>query len=293
MKADKRKLIYEGERFLGTLLGTLIYAVGINLFVVPTALYTSGLLGVCQLIRTLLVEYMHMPFRHFDIAGMIYFLINIPILLFAMRRLGKSFLFRTLGAVAVMTIFLTMIPIRPIVEDTLAACVVGGFIAGVGTGITLRMGGSLGGIDVIGVFVTRCKKDFSVGRMNLFLNLLLYGACLFLFRVETVIYSLIYAMVYSVTIDKVHIQNIDTEVHVITKADTKIIEKEVFNQLGRGVTRWNTIGAYTNEQSHALYILLSKYEVGRLKEIVHKYDSDAFLVMKEGVKVDGNYLKKL
>ena len=293
MKANKRKCIYEVERLLGNLFGTLIYAVGINMFVVPANLYTSGLLGVCQLIRTVLVDYLHMPFNEFDIAGMIYYLINIPILIFAMNRMGKSFLLRTLGTVTAMTIFLAIIPIKPVVEDTLTACVVGGLITGVGVGITLRMGSSLGGIDVIGVLITQSKKDFSVGRMNLFLNMMLYGTCLFLFHVETVIYSLIYAAVYSVAIDKVHIQNINVEVHVITKADTGMLEKEVFKDIGRGITKWDSMGAYTNEQSHVLYILLSKYEVGRLKAIVHKYDTDAFLVVNEGVKVDGNYLKKL
>ena len=278
---------------MGSLLGTLIYAVGINIFVVPANLYTSGLLGVCQLIRTVLIDYLHMPFDQFDIAGMIYYLINIPILIFSMNRMGKSFLLRTLGTVTAMTMFLAVIPIMPVVEDTLTACVVGGLVTGVGVGITLRMGSSLGGIDIIGVLIAQHKKDFSVGRMNLLLNMMLYGTCLFLFHVETVIYSLIYAAVYSVAIDRVHIQNINVEVHVITKADTQMLEKEVFKDIGRGITKWDSTGAYTNEQSHVLYILLSKYEVGRLKAIVHKYDSSAFLVVTEGVKVDGNYLKKL
>lgn len=147
MKFDKRKLIYEGERLLGSLLGTFIFAIGTNLFVVPAALYTNGLLGVCQVIRTLLVDYLHLPFHNFDIAGMIYYLINIPILIFAITRMGKNFLLKTLGTVTAMTIFLAIIPIRPIVEDTLTASVIGGIISGAGVGITLRMGNSLGGID--------------------------------------------------------------------------------------------------------------------------------------------------
>ncbi len=291
--AKKKKLIFEGERLLGNLLGTIIYAIGINLFVVPTALYSSGLMGVCQVIRTLLVDYLHLPFDRFDIAGVLYWLINIPILLFAIKGMGKGFLLRTLGSVTAMTVFLAIIPIRPVVEDTLTACVVGGIIAGVGVGITLRMNSSLGGIDVIGILITRRRKDFSVGKMNLFLNLVLYGTCLLLFDVETVIYSLIFAAVYSIAIDKVHVQNINVEVSIITKANTEMLEKEIFNEIGRGITRWASEGAYTNEQSHILYILLSKYEVNYLKAIVHKYDASAFIVVNEGVKVDGNYLKKL
>lgn len=162
----------------------------------------------------------------------------------------------------------------PVVEETLTACVVGGLITGVGVGITLRMGSSLGGIDVLGVLITQRKKDFSVGRMNLILNLMLYGTCLFLFQVETVIYSLIYAAVYSVAIDKVHIQNINVEVHIITKANTEMLEKDVFKEIGRGITRWTSAGAYTNEESHVLYILLSKYEDNGGDYNVEEFSSD-------------------
>lgn len=81
--------------------------------------------------------------------------------------------------------------------------------------------------------------------------------------------------------------------HVITKVHSKEMEAEIFMKLGRGMTKWESCGAYTSEHSEMLYILLSKYEVGRLKHIVHKYDPAAFIVVQEGVHVDGNYLKKL
>ncbi len=288
-----KKLIFEGRKIAGCLLGTSIYALGVNLFVVPAGLYTSGLLGICQVIRTVMVDYLHLPFGNFDIAGIIYYLINVPILIFAMTKIGKKFLIKTLATVTSMTIFLAVIPIMPIVEDTMTACVVGGILTGLGVGLTLRMSASLGGIDVIGLLILHRKKDFSVGKINLLVNLFLYGICLLLFNVEIVIYSLIYAAAYSVAMDKVHIQNINVEVNIITKADTHILEREVFEELGRGITKWTSIGAYTNEVSHVLYILLSKYEVEHLKNIVHKHDPNAFIVIKEGVSVDGNYLKKL
>lgn len=288
-----KKLILEGQKIAGCLLGTFIYALGVNLFVVPAGLYTSGLLGICQVIRTWLVDYLHFSVTDFDIAGIIYYLLNIPLLIFAMKRAGKNFLIKTLISVTFMTIFMAIIPITSIVKDTMTACVVGGIITGIGTGMTLRMSASLGGIDAAGILLIRWKKDFSVGKINLLVNLLLYGMCLLMFNIEIVIYSLIYAVVYSVAIDKVHIQNINVEVKIITKADTEILEKEVFGELGRGITKWHSLGAYTGEESQVLYILLSKYEVIHLKNIVHNHDPNAFVVINEGVLVDGNYLKKL
>lgn len=290
---NKKLWIDEGKKTLACIVGAFLYAAGINLFVVPSGLYTGGVMGICQVIRTLLAELLHLEFHAFDIAGVIYYLINIPIFIVAFTKIGRKFLTKTVISVTAMTVFLSLIPVRVVVEDAMAACVVGGIISGAGSGILLRMGSSGGGMDVIGVLLTRWKQDFSVGKVGLLVNLVLYGTCAFLFDIEIVVYSVIYAAVYSVAMDKVHTQNINVEVHVITKADTTALEKEVFQELGRGVTKWSTLGAYTYDRSHILYIMLSKYEVGRLKNIVHKYDPNAFIVVNEGVSVVGHYLKKL
>ena len=294
MEKEKRnRLLYEAERTLGGMFGAFLYAAGVNLFVVPAGLYTGGVMGICQVIRTVLAEYLRLDFGTADIAGIIYYLINIPIFVLAFTKMGKKFFVKTLVTVTAISAFFVLIPSVTIVEDAMAACVVGGIISGAGVGIILRMGSSGGGMDVIGVLLTKWKNDFSVGKINLLVNLALYTACLFLFDMEIVVYSVIYAAVYSVAMDKVHIQNINVEVNIITKTDTVALEKEIFDELGRGITKWATLGAYTYENSHILYIMLSKYEVNRLKAIIHKYDPNAFIVVNEGVSVDGNFLKKL
>lgn len=286
-------MVYEGKRSLVSILGAFLYAAGINLFVVPAGLYTGGLMGICQVVRTMLSELLGLNFQNLDIAGIIYYIINIPIFIVAFTRMGRKFFGKTVLAVTAISVFMSVIPPVVIVEDVMAASVVGGIISGAGVGLVLRMGSSGGGMDVIGVLLTKWKKDFSVGKVNLLVNLVLYGSCLFLFDVEVVVYSVIYAAVYSLAMDKMHTQNINVEVNVITKADTTALEKEVFQELGRGITKWSALGAYTYDRSHILYIMLSKYEVNRLKTIIHKYDPDAFIVVNEGVSVDGNYLKKL
>lgn len=290
---NKENMINEGRRTLGSLLGALIYAVGINLFVVPAGLYTGGLMGICQVIRTVLARQFGMDFAGFDIAGIIYYVINIPIFIIAFTKIGKRFFFKTLVTVTAMTVFLSVIPVFTVVEDAMASCMVGGILAGAGVGIVLRMGASSGGMDVVGVILTKWKKNFSVGMVNLMMNLVLYGACLFLFDVGIVVYSIIYSAVHSLAMDKLHTQNINVEAHVITKADTAELEKAVLEELDRGITKWTSMGVYTNEQSHVLYILLSKYEVHRLKTIIHRYDPYAFMVVSEGVNVVGNFHKKL
>ncbi len=289
----KKVMIYEGKRTLVSVLGAFLYAAGVNLFVVPSGLYTGGLMGICQVIRTVLGNLLPFDFGSFDIAGIIYYIVNVPIFIIAFTRMGRKFFAKTLITVSAMTVFMSVIPPAVIMEDVMAACVLGGLIAGTGVGIMLRMGSSSGGMDVVGVLLTKWKRDFSVGKVSLLVNAVLYGSCMFLFDVEVVLYSVIYAAVYSIAMDKIHTQNINVEVNVITKSDTAELEKEVFNELGRGITKWSALGAYTSDHSHVLYITLSKYELHRLKAIIHEHDPNAFIVVNEGVSVDGNYLKKL
>ncbi|MCI8697152.1 MAG: YitT family protein, partial [Lachnospiraceae bacterium] len=276
---SRENMVYEGKRTLACIVASLMYAIGVNLFVVPAQLYSGGLMGICQVIRTLLVEYLHMNFHSFDIAGIIYYIINVPIFIIAFTRMGRKFFAKTLVTVTAMTVFLSVVPIVQVVDDTVAACVVGGIVSGAGIGIILRMASSGGGLDVVGVLLTKWRRDFSVGKVYLIVNLSLYIICLFLFDIEIVVYSVIFASVHSLAIDKVHIQNINVEANIITKLNNVDLEKAIMEEIGRGLTKWTTLGAYTYEQSHMLYITLSKYEVSRLKAVVHKYDPNAFIVI--------------
>lgn len=295
-KINKNKVTGEGKRLGIALVGAAIYSAGVNLFIVPVGLYSGGMMGAAQVIRTLLVNYLHLPIHNFDIAGLIYYAVNIPVLLLAMKDIGKRFFAKTIICVTATTVFLSVIPIpaAPLLpNDVLANSVIGALACGFGMGTALRMGGSLGGMDIVGMLLIKWKQDISVGRVNLTSNVILYGVCLFLFDVSTVIYSLIYAAVSSIAVDHVHSQNINVEVQIITKKDNRELEEEVFRELNRGITRLDSTGAYTNEKSNILFILISKYEVARLKQIVLKYDPQAFIVMNEGVTVVGHYLKKL
>lgn len=287
---------YQINRYLGAVAGAVVYALGINLFIVPVSLYSGGIMGFAQVFRTVLVEYFHAPFQNFDVAGVIYYLINAPILLLSMKRIGRRFFAKTVMCVTIVTVLLSVIPIpaQPILpDDTLACCVIGGIICGLGMGLALKCGGSLGGTDIVGMMLIKWRRDFRVGRVNMIVNVVLYGICLFLFNVSTVIYSLIYAFVSGFAIDKVHAQTINVEVRVITKKKDEELEKEIFAELDRGVTKWEAVGAYTEETVHVLYILASKYELSQLKNIVYKHDPHAFVVIDEGVSVVGNYKTRL
>ncbi len=137
-------ILYETKRTLLCVVAAFVYALGVNLFIVPAGLYSGGVMGFSQVIRTVLSRYFGLDFGGFDVAGLIYYMINVPLFILAFTRLGKTFFFKTLVTVTAMTAFLSVIPVTVIVEDRMAACVVGGIISGSGIGVMLRMASSSG-----------------------------------------------------------------------------------------------------------------------------------------------------
>ncbi|HHT97074.1 MAG TPA: YitT family protein [Clostridiales bacterium] len=281
---------------LGAILGTLVYAFGLNTFINPLGLYTGGVMGVSQIIRTILIDFLHLPIGNLNLVGIIFYLINFPLFFVAYKTMGKMFFARTMVVVASTSLFLTIIPVPQtfiLANDTLAGCLIGAILCGVGAGFTLMMGACGGGTDIIGIYLIKKNGNMSIGKVNLFLNFFLYMTCFLLFDVKIVIYSILVSAIASIAMDKVHTQNINVEVTIITKVDMKSLQNEIMNHFDRGITKWVTKGAYTEDNSEILYIVLSKYEVSSLRRMVHKHDPNAFIVTKEGVWVEGNYIKKL
>ena len=285
---------HEVTKVVIAIIGSVLYAIGINLFITPIGLYTGGLIGLCQLIRTFLLSVLNINIGNFDLVGLLYLILNIPILVLAFKSIGKKFFIKTIITVITMTLSLSFITInKPIFEDMLTSCLIGSIIAGVGTGLILISASSGGGLEVLGVYFTKKYRNMSFGKVNMFVNGFIFLLCFLSFPVEIVVYSVISIVFYSIVVDKMHQQNISVKALIFTKAETKPIESHIFNELERGITYWDGKGAFTNDATKVLCVCLSKYEVDRLKTIVKTYDKDAFFIFEEGVKVEGNFTKKL
>ena len=268
------------------------YAVGVNRFIVPAGIYSGGLMGICQLIRTLLTSYAGLHFS-FDIAGLLYYLINIPIFLIAWKKMKHKTLIKTIVTVSFSTLFLALIPVRAILpDDRLASVIVGALICGSACGLILRCGSTGGGMDIIGILMAMGKRETGVGQVTLAVNIMQYAAYAVLFGAPVVIYSLISAFISAFAVDHFHFQNINVEVKIVTKHRDEIADA-ILRRLGRGVTEWSSVGAYTDEPSDVLYVIISKYEITRLRGIVHQHDPNAFVVVGDRVHVYGNFKKRL
>ena len=284
-----------GLRLVVAVLGELIAAAALNLFIVPLNLYTGGLMGVCQLLRTLAADYLGVNFGAYDVAGILYFLLNIPILLVAYKNLGRIFVAKTLVCTMAFSLFYSLVPSpsAPIVDDYLTACLLGGILAGVGSGLVLTCGASGGGLDIVGLCLSKRGSQFTVGKFSLSFNAVLYTACALLFSPTVAIYSVIYNYFTAIVLDRTHQQNVSVQAMIFTKEDESALGRFVMDKLGRGVTWWNGTGAYTGQPVHVLFVCLSKYEIEELRHAVHAIDPHAFLVVQEGVQVDGNFHRKL
>lgn len=280
------------KQYFLILLGTFIFCFGTNLFIVPINLYNGGVVGISQLIRTVLIDYLGFN-KNIEIAGIINLLLNIPLLIIAFAKISKNFFIKTLFSIIFQTVFFTLIPIpkTPVLEDVLAGCVIGGVISGLGIGIILRASGCGGGIDILGFYFSSIYKNFSIGKLSIIINAILYAICAFMFNVETAIYSVIYIIAFSFIIDKTHLQNINTMVIVFTK--NKDVPQKILYEMGRGVTSWNGNGAYTKEDTLIFITVISKYEVNQIKEIIYEKDEKAFIIFSEGNAVLGNFEKRL
>ena len=272
--------------------GAFLYTLGINCFLIPYGLYSGGGVGIAQIITYIIGNVIDLGGK--NIYGTIYFLTNIPLFLLAWKGVGKGFLAKTVIAATSLSLFASIVPIpsQPVVDSVVASVLIAGIITGFGIGIMLVAGGSGGGVDIIGVWAARKFKNVSVGQISLIVNALVYASLLLMFDIEVVLYSLIYMVVYTLMMDRVHYQNITVRLMIFTKEDG--IDKKILSQTGRGVTEWTGVGAYTKEETKIMVCCINKFEQAEFIEIIHSIDPKAFVIADEGVYIaSGNFEKRL
>lgn len=275
------------------LVGGILFSLGINVLVAPLGLYNGGFVGMGQLIKTFLERYCGLYIHMVDMAGIFYFLLNVPLFYLAYKSMSKAFFWKTIFVIILQTVLLAVIPApkQLIIEDMLTACLIGGIVVGVGAGLILRAGSSGGGQDILGVYYSKKIPGFSVGKLTIIINIFVYGVCALMFELQVVIYSLIYTVIMSLIIDKVHAQNVTATAMIFTKK--KGLADEIIREMKRGVTTWDGRGGYTKADTEVLLSVVSQYEIQDLRKIVEDFDEDAFVIISEGEKIFGNYEKRL
>ena len=278
---------------ISSIIGSFLFSFGINVFIANLGFYSGGFAGISQLLNTLIKMIGIVP-NNVEITGILYLLINIPVMLLALK-MGKDFFYKTLLCVFIQTITFSLVPIPevPFVENLLTSSVIGGIISGYGAGLVLKSKSSGGGMDVIGLYYASKHHGQSVGQVTLIVNVILYIIIFIVSNgnVETIIYSIIYAIATNATIDRMHTQNISVTATIISKDNT--MGKYIIEETKRGVTALKAIGAYTDQETNYFVTIISKYEISRLKTLVKAKDDKAFVIINSNNVILGNYEKRL
>lgn len=281
-------------RLLVAAVGVIIMAVGINIFTTPLHLYTAGLMGYAQLLRTVLDTFLGIRVTAIDLAGVFYYMISVPILLLTARTLGRAFAMKTILFTTLFSAATAFIPVpaEPLVEDPLTGVIVGAICLGLGDGLVLTCGCTVGGLDMLGLYFAK-KRGMAVGTFGTYANAALFIACFFLFDFSVVLYSVIYMVFSNVLVDRMHQQNINLQVFIFTKNQEGEIQRRIMEETGRGVTCWKGEGAYTGEENHVLCTCINRYEREKIERIAKGVDPYAFIIAIPGVYINGNFIRKV
>lgn len=275
------------------IVGAVIYALAINVFVTPLNLYASGFVGIAQLLE---IPFKNIPaLSNININGIIYLVLNIPLFIIGFKVLGKSMILKSLFVIVLDSILLTIIPIpsEPLIEDVLTACIVGGTIEGIGCVMTFLGFGSSGGVDTLGLILTKKSKGLSVGRVALFVNLCIYTICTILFSFEIAVYSFLLSLIESYIIDKFHAQNNSVSVNIITNSKQEEIKDYIVDTLNRDATILQGVGGYSQKDKYVIVSIMSEYELNELKRDILNIDKNAFIYITSRVSIIGNFEKRL
>ena len=261
----------------------MINAFGITVFLMPVNLYDSGISGTSMLLDQLTPNYRTL--------SIFLILLNIPLFLFGLKKQGWKFTIYAIYAVSIYSICAWLItdvlPVdvsmaSPLAGTDLLLCALfGGVISGMGSGIAIRYGGAMDGIEVMAVIFAK-GFGLTVGTFVMIYNVLLYIIC------GVVLKSWILPL-YSIVTYAAALKTIDFIVDGIDRAKCAIIvteqPQEICSRLceifGSGVTYLDAKGGYSNKKKSMIYFVVNRYQVVRMKELVHEIDPLAYITISE------------
>lgn len=271
------------------ILGALIFSLSMNLFLVPLHIYSAGFLGIAQLLRDLLVYLL--PWRiPFDIAGILNLFLNSFMILLAVQMLAKDFALHTAIVILFQSVFLSVIPVpsTPLVEDVFISLLTGSILCAYGTKLFFKGRGSGGGIDIIGLYLTKTGKG-SVGGIYLLVNTIVYMICFIIYDSQVALYSIVHSCILSFIVDRIHEDNAESAALIIT--EDRSLKLQLLSEVGRGVTAWDGSGVYSGRKKEIMMVAITKGQYSDLKKRVYDRDEQAFVIFFDHVRVSGYFPK--
>ncbi len=268
--------------------GTLIMAIGINLFLLSNELTTGGATGIA----TITYYLFNMP------VGLMVLLINIPLFIIAVFKLGIRFCIRSIFATAIFTLFLDVVQFTAWLNltstDLIISSIFGGIFVGLGISLVFKAGASTGGSDLVAQILSNRKGvKLNISSIMLIIDSIILLMLLIAFKnLNNVLYSIIAIYIQNKIIDLVFDGiNFSRIANIVTDGNNNII-KDINEKLQRGVTVYEATGGYTGDKKINVTCVINLYEMGKLKSIITDNDKDAFTYITSANEVYGNGFKK-
>ncbi len=255
------------------LLGALVQAFAMRLFLVPGQLVSGGISGAAQIIN---------HFISFPIGVMV-FVGNLPLFVLGWRYLGgHRFAIRTAVAVAAFSLFTDLLvlflPASGVTQDNVLNSLFGGVLLGVGLGIVYRGQGTSGGSDILGRILNH-RLGISISQAYLITDTIVVLAGGFAFSWEKALYGMVVIYVSGIAAEMISEGSSIFRTVIIITSETERVTKAILEVLERGVTILSGTGGYTNSERPVLYCVVTRSEVNQLKQLVKETDPKAFMVI--------------
>ena len=276
--------------FIFLLAAGIINAFGVTLFLFPVKLYDSRVSGLSMLLDQITPAYLNISF--------FLIVINFPIFIFGTKKQGINFTLYSLFTIGIYSLFsyliMNVFPIdvslvSPLAgEDLLLCAIFGGVISGVGSGLTIRFGGAIDGIDVLSVVFAK-KIGISIGTFVMIFNLILYVICGFVIGSFILpLYSIVTYFVGSKTVDFITDGFDRSKCAMIVTTKANEITDALKENFGSSGTIVNAVGGYTKENKQIVYFILNRFQMNKLKEIIREIDEKAFISFEEVSEISRN-----
>ncbi len=287
-EARKQKILvnvkkFKIKNFIFLTVAGIINAFGVTVFLNPVKLYDSGISGTSMLLAQITPEYLTL--------SVFLLVLNIPLFIYGLKKQGVHFTVYAIYTVGIYSLVAWLItdilPIdvnlaSPLAGTDLLLCAIfGGMISGIGSGIAIRYGGAMDGIEVMAVVFAK-KLGITVGTFVMIYNVVLYIVC------GIIIDSWILPL-YSIVAYGAALKTVDFIVEGLDRAKCAMIvttePDDICSILGdvfeTGTTKIEVIGGYSNQPKTMVYFIVNRFQIAKLKEIVHEIDPHAFITISE------------
>lgn len=271
------------QNFILLLLAGCINAIGVTVFLAPVKLYDSGISGTSILLSQITPEYLTL--------SVFLLIFNIPIFLFGLKKQGAAFTIYSVFTVVIYSLaswlITDVLPIdvsiaSPLAgEDLLLCALFGGMISGVGSGMTIRYGGAIDGIEVLAVIFAK-KLNITVGTFVMIYNVLLYVVCGIVMQNWILpLYSIVTYAAGLKTVDFI-VEGFDRskEVMIITEKPDQISEA-LMSEFECGTTKLSATGGYSSREKTIIYFVVNRFQVSRMRTIIRSIDPKAFVTISD------------